>query len=47
MVLAGSPAFAGAFFGARLVNKLTIRAIQIAVSALLGVVALGLIAGIL
>ncbi len=40
-------AFAGAFFGARLVNKLTIRAIQIAVSALLGVVALGLIAGIL
>lgn len=38
-------AFAGAFFGARLVKKLTIRSIQIVVSTMLAIVALGLIGG--
>lgn len=40
-------AFAGAFVGARLVRKLTIRAIQLVVSLLLSLVALGLISGVL
>lgn len=40
-------AFAGAFIGARLIGKLTIRAIQLLVSALLVVVAAGLISGLL
>ena len=40
-------AFAGAYFGAKLVKKLTIRAIQGAVSVLLSIVALGLISGAL
>ena len=40
-------AFVGAFIGARLVKKLTIHSIQIIVSVLLVIVALGLIAGIL
>ena len=40
-------AFAGAFIGSRLIGKLTIRAIQLIVSALLVVVALGLITGLL
>lgn len=40
-------AFSGAFIGSRLIKKLTIHAIQIIVSALLVVVALGLISGFL
>ena len=40
-------AFAGAFIGSRLIGKLTIRTIQLIVSALLVVVALGLITGLL
>lgn len=40
-------AFAGAFIGKRLLQKMTIRSIQWLVSALLFVVALGLIGGIL
>jgi len=40
-------AFTGAFVGKRLMKKMTIHSIQIAVSALLVVVALGLMAGIL
>jgi uncharacterized membrane protein YfcA len=38
-------AFAGAFIGTRLLNKLTIRSIQVMVSILLVLVALGLITG--
>jgi uncharacterized membrane protein YfcA len=40
-------AFTGAFVGKRLMKKMTIHSIQIAVSVLLVVVALGLIAGVL
>jgi len=40
-------AFAGAFAGARLVKKMTIRAIQLIVSALLTIIAAGLISGLL
>ncbi len=40
-------AFVGAFIGARLVKKLTIRTIQTIVSALLVIVALGLMSGLL
>lgn len=40
-------AFAGAYFGAKLVKKFAIRAIQTAVSVLLAIVALGLISGAL
>lgn len=40
-------AFAGAFLGAKLVKKITIRSIQLAVSAMLALVAVGLIAGVL
>ncbi|MEO8409287.1 MAG: sulfite exporter TauE/SafE family protein [Propionivibrio sp.] len=40
-------AFAGAFIGARLIRKLTLRSIQLIVSALLLVVAAGLISGLL
>jgi len=40
-------AFAGAYFGAKLVKKITIRSIQLIVSAMLAVVAVGLISGLL
>jgi uncharacterized membrane protein YfcA len=40
-------AFIGAFLGARLLKKITIRAIQVVVSILLVVVSLGLISGVL
>jgi len=40
-------AFSGAFIGSRLIKKLTIHAIQIMVSSLLLIIALGLITGIL
>lgn len=40
-------AFIGAFVGSRLIKKMTIRAIQLIVSGLLIVVALGLISGVL
>jgi uncharacterized membrane protein YfcA len=47
VISASLSAFAGAYFGAKLLEKLTIKAVQIAVSALLVVVALGLISGVL
>jgi len=48
LVLAASfSAFIGAFFGVRLLKKITIRAIQITVSALLIIISLGLILGVL
>lgn len=40
-------AFAGAYFGAKLVKKITIRSIQLFVSTMLAVVAVGLISGVL
>ena len=40
-------AFAGAYFGAKLLNKITIRTIQVLVSVLLIVVGLGLLSGLL
>jgi len=40
-------AFAGAYAGARLLKKVTIRSIQLAVSVLLAVVSLGLMSGVL
>ena len=45
--IATAAAFAGAFIGSRLIGKLTIRTIQLIVSALLVVVALGLVTGLL
>lgn len=39
-------AFAGAYFGAKLVNKITIRSVQLIVSVMLAVVALGMVAGL-
>ena len=48
LVLAASfSAFIGAFFGVRLLGKITIRAIQITVSAMLVIISLGLILGVL
>ncbi|HYF34159.1 MAG TPA: sulfite exporter TauE/SafE family protein [Prosthecobacter sp.] len=47
VVVATLAAFAGAFIGSRLVRKITIRSIQVIVSFLLVVVALGLMAGVL
>lgn len=47
VVAASLSAFAGAYFGARMLQKLTIKAIQIAVSVLLVVVAVGLVSGAL
>lgn len=48
LVLAASvSAFAGAFIGSRILKKITITAVQIMVSGLLFVVALGLVSGIL
>lgn len=45
VVAASLAAFAGAFVGSRLLKKVTIRAVQLAVSGLLMLVSLGLIAG--
>lgn len=48
LVLAASlSAFIGAYFGVRLLKKITIRAIQITVSVLLVIISLGLITGLL
>ncbi len=47
VVAASVSAFVGAYFGARLLKKLTIKAIQMAVSILLVVVSFGLISGVL
>jgi len=47
VIAASVSAFIGAYFGSKLLKKITIRAIQLAVSALLVVVSLGLIAGVL
>jgi len=44
---ASGAAFVGAFVGARLLKKLTIKSIQVAVAMLLVVVSLGLIVGVL
>lgn len=40
-------AFVGAYFGAKMLQKITVRSIQIIVSALLMLVAVGLITGML
>jgi uncharacterized membrane protein YfcA len=47
ITVAALSAFTGAFIGSRLMTKMTIRSIQLIVSALLVIVALGLIGGIL
>lgn len=47
VIAATVSAFAGAYAGARMLRKITIRSIQLAVSALLVVVASGLISGVL
>ena len=47
VAVATAAAFAGAFIGARLIKKLTIRAIQLVVSGLLVIVAGGLMSGLL
>ncbi|HBI15393.1 MAG TPA: hypothetical protein DDY20_07755 [Desulfobulbaceae bacterium] len=47
VIAASAAAFAGAYLGARILGKITIRTVQIVVSAFLVVVAVGLIAGLL
>jgi len=47
LITASAAPFAGAFIGARILKKVTIRTVKIVVSALLVVVAAGLIAGLL
>jgi hypothetical protein len=47
VIAASLSAFVGAYFGVRLLKKITIRTIQIAVSALLVIISLGLISGLL
>lgn len=47
VIAASVSAFTGAFFGAKMLKKLTIRGVQVLVSALLVLVSLGLISGIL
>lgn len=47
VIVASLAAFTGAFVGKKLLTKITIRTIQVTVSALLVVVSLGLISGIL
>lgn len=47
VAVATGSAFAGAFIGARLIKKLTIRSIQLIVSGLLVIVAIGLVSGLL
>ena len=46
LVACGS-AFVGAFVGAKLIEKVTLRAIQIIVSALLTLISLGLLTGLI
>lgn len=47
VIAASVSAFIGAYFGSKLLKKITIRSIQLVVSALLIVVSLGLISGVL
>lgn len=47
VIAASLSAFIGAYFGSKLLKKITIRGIQLAVSVLLIVVSLGLISGLL
>ena len=47
IIAATLSAFGGAFIGTRLLNKLTIKSVQLMVSILLVVVALGLISGVI
>ena len=47
VIAASVSAFTGAYFGSKILKKLTIRAIQLLVSALLAIVSLGLISGAL
>jgi len=47
VIVASLSAFSGAYFGAKLLEKLSIKAVQLAVSSLLAMIALGLIAGVL
>lgn len=47
VIAASVSAFVGAYVGSKLLKKITIRSIQLVVSALLGVVSLGLMSGVL
>jgi len=47
VIAASVSAFVGAYFGTKLLKKITIRAIQVAVSVMLVVVSLGLMSGVL
>lgn len=47
VIAASAAAFAGAYFGNRILKKVTIRSVQVLVSVLLVVVAVGLITGLL
>jgi uncharacterized membrane protein YfcA len=47
VICATTAAFAGAYFGKKLVTKVTIRSVQIMVSIFLFIIAMGLILGIL
>lgn len=47
VISASLSAFAGAYFGAKMLEKITIRSIQVLVSVLLVAVSLGLISGVL
>lgn len=47
VIAASLSAFTGAYAGAKILKKVTIRSIQLAVSALLAVVSLGLVSGLL
>ncbi|NUM44285.1 MAG: sulfite exporter TauE/SafE family protein, partial [Anaerolineales bacterium] len=47
IIVASLSAFLGAYLGAKWLQKVTIRSIQLAVSALLILLALGMIAGVL
>lgn len=47
VIAASTSAFAGAYLGARILGKVTIRTVQIIVSAILAIVAIGLMVGLL
>ena len=47
VVAASMSAFVGAYFGSKLLKKITIRSIQLVVSVLLVIISLGLISGVL
>ena len=47
VILASISAFVGAFVGARLIQKVTLRSIQVTVSVLLTVISIGLMTGLI